>query len=84
MRHLNRIDWDAVQAQDWRVPSVRASKQAEFLVEDWFSWDLVTRIGCRGEATWRRAVNAVKESRHRPPVLTMLEWYYDFDDGASQ
>ena len=84
MRRLNRIDWDAVQAWDWSIPSVKASKQAEFLVEDFFPWSLVTRIGCRGEEAWRQAVNAVMESPHRPPVRIMLEWYYNFDDKASR
>lgn len=41
--HLEEIDWDAVHASDWR--NCKEGKQAEFLVERSFPWDLIERIG---------------------------------------
>jgi len=33
LAQLAEIDWDAVEARDWRQPQVKESKQAEFLIE---------------------------------------------------
>lgn len=44
LRHLNEINWDAVSARKWSgrgVPAaVKEGKQAEFLIEDYFPWQL--------------------------------------------
>ncbi len=43
LEQLDEIDWDAVQAKQWT--DKKEGKQAEFLLEYSFPWDLVTRIG---------------------------------------
>lgn len=43
LSQLNEINWDAVQANYWS--SCREEKQAEFLIEDFFPWNLVEQIG---------------------------------------
>ena len=73
---LDHIDWDAVQATDWRDQEVRDRKQAEFLVEKRFPWQLVSRIGVLNEATRRKAADALTGSEHRPSVEIKRDWYY--------
>ena len=72
--HLNQLDWSAIHATDWK--EVRAEKQAEFLVERFFPWGLISRIGCLSRATERLVSAAVMASDVRPPVQVMRAWYY--------
>ncbi len=71
---LGEIDWNAVQARDWR--QCKDGKQAEFLLEMSFPWHLVERIGVQSRATYTSAVNALPPRGHRPPVEIRPEWYY--------
>ena len=71
---LDQIDWDAVQARQWS--SVKEGKQAEFLVEQSFPWQLVSRIGVRSLATRDRALAAVQGAAHHPSVEIIPCWYY--------
>ena len=49
LNRLDKINWDAVNASKWSGSgvdqSVKEDKQAEFLVEGSFPWELVSRIG---------------------------------------
>ena len=72
--HLNQIDWPAIQATDWRGRT--DEKQAEFLVERFFPWHLVSRIGCWTRATEQLASEAVMAADAQPPVHVMRTWYY--------
>ena len=71
---LGEIDWNAVQARDWR--QCKDGKQAEFLLEMSLPWHLVERIGVQSRATYTLAVNALPARGHRPPVEIRPEWYY--------
>lgn len=71
---LGEIDWNAVQARDWR--QCKDGKQAEFLLEMSFPWHLVERIGVQSRATYTSVVNALAARGHRPPVEIRPEWYY--------
>ncbi len=71
---LDEIDWDAVNATDWR--HCKEGKQAEFLVERCFPWHLVERIGVLTKAVYNQAVNALPAHGHRPPVVIQRDWYY--------
>lgn len=42
---LNEVDWAAVEARDFRRADIKDAKQAEFLVFEWFPWNLIERIG---------------------------------------
>lgn len=71
---LGEIDWNAVQARDWR--SCKDRKQAEFLAERYFPWELVERIGVLSEQQYRGVVNALAANGHRPGVEILRDWYY--------
>lgn len=74
LTQLDEIDWDAVQARNWR--DCKEGKQAEFLLEHSFPWHLVERIGVYSEAQYRHVVNALADAEHRPTVEVRNEWYY--------
>ncbi len=71
---LSDIDWTAVRARFW--PQCRDAKQAEFLVERSFPWELVSRIGVCAPSIHSQAVSALQNTDHRPSVEIKHEWYY--------
>ena len=71
---LDEIDWDAVEATDWR--RCKEGKQAEFLIEQRFPWELVSRIGVRSRQVRHRTEAALEAAAHRPPVEIPPAWYY--------
>ena len=77
---LARIDWDAVQAHWWSGPNVEPTvqdrKQAEFLVEGSFPWELVSRIGIQSQNIYAKVQTALQGAIHRPPVEIRGDWYY--------
>jgi hypothetical protein len=73
---LDRIDWDAVNATDFRLPRVKEGKQAEFLVHGRFPWDLVSAIGVHSQKILEETVRALSTAAHRPHVTIKPTWYY--------
>ena len=72
---LDKLDWHAVQARDWE--DCRDGKQAEFLVERSFPWELVSRIGVRSQQVCEQVEALLQKSSHRPSVEVKQDWYYD-------
>ena len=71
---LERLDWDAIQAHYWSA--CKESKQAEFLIERLFPWELIGRIGVKAQNVRSQVQLAMKLSDHRPRVEIMPRWYY--------
>ena len=80
LTRLGEIDWEAVQANHWAgkgIPSsVKEGKQAEFLVEQSFPWELVSRVGARSPQVLEQVGEVLHEAGHQPRVEIMPEWYY--------
>jgi len=81
IRHGSKTDAKKLVSIDqWGydgVPqSVKDSKQAEFLLERQFPWQLVSRIGVFSGQVRNRVLVALDKSKHRPRVQVMKEWYY--------
>ena len=74
LAQLDEIDWNAVRATDWR--QCKEGKQAEFLVEHLFPWELVSRIGVRTRQVYYRAIEALAAAAYKPPIEIRPEWYY--------
>ena len=74
LEQLDEIDWGAVQAEDWR--QCKDAKQAEFLIEQRFPWELVSRIGVRSQRIYQQAMGSRKRGAYAPRVEIMREWYY--------
>lgn len=71
---LHEVDWNAVKATDWK--QCKEGKQAEFLLEDSFPWQLVERIGVKSRASFQQVANALPANGHRPPIEIRADWYY--------
>lgn len=74
LSHLEEIDWQAVEARQWQ--DCREKKQAEFLVEKSFPWELVDTIGVASEAVRRQVAELLSDFGHRPRVALEPDWYY--------
>ena len=74
LTHLDEIDWSAVRARYWR--QCKDEKQAEFLVEISFPWNLVQRVGVHSESVGQQVHQAMRAAGHRPGVEVMRNWYY--------
>jgi hypothetical protein len=82
-RDLNRLDeinWDAVQTDRWSgrdIPdSVKESKQAEFLMERSFPWELISRVGVSNRQLYGQVYNIVQTASHQPRIEIKSDWYY--------
>lgn len=77
---LSEIDWNAVRATQWSgngiSRQIKEGKQAEFLVERCFPWELVQGIGVRSEAVGREITRMMAGREHRPTVKALPNWYY--------
>lgn len=71
---LSEIDWNAVSSRQWT--GCRDRKQAEFLVQQSFPWQLVRRIGVYSQGIAQRASNAMQGAAHRPALEIKSDWYY--------
>lgn len=75
LSHLNELDWDAIRANQW-AGERQEGKQAEFLMEWSFPWELVSRVGVRSAAIRDKVIPIVNTSDHRPGVVVEPSWYY--------
>jgi len=74
LNELGEIDWNAVAATNWSA--CKEGKQAEFLVEEQFSWGLVSRIGIRSQQIYTQVGQILHSAAHKPRVEILPEWYY--------
>ena len=73
---LDQINWRAVAATDFRDMMIKEGKQAEFLMYDYFPWELIERIGVRDTTVVKTVQRAISESGHQPEVRAEPSWYY--------
>ncbi len=79
LARLDEIDWAAVHAEQWAgnnvSPTLKEGKQAEFLMEFQFPWQLVERIGVGNRANYDEVLKSIPKG-HLPTVEILPEWYY--------
>lgn len=51
-------------------------RQAEFLVHNFFPWELVTKIGVIDAAVAEQVSGILQGAEHRPAVVVESSWYY--------
>jgi uncharacterized membrane protein YidH (DUF202 family) len=76
LKQLGEVNWDAVAASDFRPAEVKEGKQAEFLVQGGFPWELVEEVGAINQAMATQAAQAIQRHTHRPVVQVRRGWYY--------
>lgn len=55
---------------------MKERKQAEFLVEESFAWELIERIGVIDETIAEAVAKLIGEARYRPKIVVAPQWYY--------
>lgn len=73
---LHEVNWAAVAATDFRNAEIKDGKQAEFLMHDWFPWELVEKIGVFNPAIGEEVSTALAVTGHQPIVSVERGWYY--------
>ncbi len=73
---LNKVNWPAIEATDFRDAFIKEGKQAEFLLYDTFPWELVEKIGVRDLGIAGQVQAAIARAGHRPSVSVEPGWYY--------
>jgi len=74
LSNLSRLNWNAIHAKYWS--DVKEEKQAEFLCENSFSWNLVERIGVLNQTVYQQVLNIITNSDHKPNIEIKNDWYY--------
>jgi hypothetical protein len=74
LKQLNKINWESVNAEFWK--DCKEAKQAEFLLERYFPWYLVKKIGVHSDGIKQRVISILNSNEHRPNVEIKREWYY--------
>lgn len=74
LARLDEIDWNAIRATSWQ--NCKEEKQAEFLIERSFPWELVNRIGVQNQQVYRQVKIELETTKHQPVVEIKPGWYY--------
>ena len=74
LAQLGEIDWNAVQARNWQ--QCKEEKQAEFVMERQFPWELVSQIGVSSQQVYGQVSAALQGATQRPLVSIRPDWYY--------
>jgi hypothetical protein len=73
---LSDVDWESVASHDFWKAKVKEGKQAEFLLYEMFSLDLVRRIGVHSDSVGDQVREALEELDDPPSVVVRPAWYY--------
>ena len=74
LNKLNEIDWEAVNSKYWS--ECREQKQAEFLVENRFTWSLIEEIGVFSYVQQEQVYGIIQAAVNKLNVKIQREWYY--------
>jgi hypothetical protein len=79
---LDKIDWPLMQARIWidtdEDPDRKRRRQAEFLVQQYFPWSVISGIAVFDEAMKLRVEGLLDSLKpeHLPRVKVLRDWYY--------
>ncbi len=74
IEQLDQLDWKAIQTNQWQ--DCKEGKQAEFLMEMSFPWELVEMIGVKSQTVYQQVRNTFQKSGHHPKLEVKRDWYY--------
>ncbi|HUT58312.1 MAG TPA: DUF4433 domain-containing protein [Phycisphaerae bacterium] len=73
---LDKVNWTAVEATDFRPMVIKEGKQAEFLVYESFPWTMVEKIGVISPHIEGCVNRVLRDVEHKPLVSVEPAWYY--------
>jgi hypothetical protein len=71
---LDKIDWNVVNATYWE--GCRETKQAEFLIEKQFPFELIERIGVHSQQYYQKVNQIFSGLGNSPTIEIKQDWYY--------
>jgi len=78
LKDLDKIDWNVMQARYWNdtdeAPDRKRRRQAEFLVYEFFPWELVSYIGVYDHSIAAKVGEIIKGGS--PEIGIEQGWYY--------
>jgi len=72
---LDKVNWQAVEATDFRPMLIKEGKQAEFLIYESFPWELIEKIGVHSKTVANNVIQKVGKSQ-ADMVSIEQSWYY--------
>jgi hypothetical protein len=73
------IDWSVMRSAYWNdtidQPDRKRRRQAEFLVQEFFPWTAIERIGVRDQPIRQRVELALIKAEYKPEVVVEAGWY---------
>lgn len=73
---LHELNWESINATDFRDPRIKDGKQAKFLMHEWFPWHLIEKVGVLNQKVADDIQEMVAASSHQPAVNVEPQWYY--------
>jgi hypothetical protein len=81
LAQLDQLDWEVIRAWSWHDTQLdndrQRRKQAEFLVSNFFPWNLIEEIGVINREIKAQVEKTIDKAAHKPIVKVHPEWYYD-------
>ena len=79
-RDLNKVDWSVMKSRMWNdtvgQPDRKRQRQAEFLVEDSFPWQLITNIVVYSKKIESSVKSLLAEQEHKPRISIDRPLYF--------
>jgi hypothetical protein len=80
LAQLDKIDWEVIKSKYWKDtadnPDRKRRRQAEFLVHEFCTWDVISEIGVMTPSMKIKVENLLVTSRYKPVVKVRAQWYY--------
>jgi len=80
LNYLEQLDWKVMESHYWNDTNEdndrKRRRQAEFLVRNFFPWQLITEIGVINPTIKAQAENILQNFTHKPSVKVRNNWYY--------
>lgn len=73
---LNKINWNAIKATDFRDPMIKEGKQSEFLIHNTCPWHIVEKIAVLNEKIYNQVNAILQNAQHKPIITIEKSWYY--------
>ncbi len=77
---LDKVDWPVMKSKWWNDTDEdmdrKRRRQAEFLVHEFFPWNLVTEIGVINATMEQQVNDLLQDVGHKPSVTVRRTWYY--------
>jgi hypothetical protein len=76
LNELSNIDWQAVNSEQWSDREIKEKKQAEFLLECRFPWELVEEIGVYSQHQFQHVNDIIGSKKNGLHIKIQKVWYY--------